>query len=42
MQEKFRAKQRKLYFEFVDMKKAFDGVCWKMTRWVMHKLDVEE
>jgi len=26
MQEKFRAKGKDMYFRFVDLKKAFDGV----------------
>jgi len=26
MQQKFRAKRKKLYFGFVDLEKAFDGV----------------
>jgi len=28
MQEKFRAKGRKLYFGFVDLEKAFDRSSW--------------
>jgi len=42
MQEKFRAKGKKLYFGFVDLEKAFDGVPRDVIRWAMHKLGVEE
>jgi len=42
MQEKFRAKGKKLYFGFVDLEKAFDGVPREVMRWAMHKLGVEE
>ena len=42
MQEKFRAKGKKLYFGFVDLEKAFDRVPRKMIRWAMCKLGVEE
>jgi len=42
MQEKFRAKGKKLYFGFVDLEKAFDRVLTEVIRWAMHKLGVEE
>jgi len=42
MQEKFRAKGKKLYFGFVDLEKAFDRVPREAIRWAMHKLGVEE
>jgi len=44
MQEKFRTKGKKLYFDFVDMEKAlaFDRAPREMTRWAMRKLGVEE
>jgi len=42
MQEKFRAKRKKLYFGFVDLEKAFDGNPREVIRWAMHKLGVEE
>ena len=42
MQEKFRAKGRKLYFGFVDLEKAFDRVPKEVIRWAMRKLGVEE
>jgi len=42
MQEKFRAKGKKLYFGFVDLKKAFDRVPREVIRWAMQKLEVEE
>jgi len=42
MQEKFRTKSKKLYFGFVDLEKAFDGVPKEVIRWAMHKLGVEE
>jgi len=42
MQEKFRAKGKKLYFSFVDLEKAFDTVSRDVVRWAMRKLGVEE
>jgi len=42
MQEKFRAKGKKLYFGFVDLEKAFDRVPREVIRWAMRKLGVEE
>jgi len=42
MQEKFRAKGKKLYFSFVDLEKAFDRVLREVIRWAMRKLRVEE
>ena len=42
MQEKFRAKGKKLYFGFVDLEKAFDRVPREVIRWAMCKLKVEE
>ena len=42
MQEKFRAKGKKLYFGFVDLEKAFDRVLTEVIRWAMHKLGDEE
>ena len=42
MQEKFRAKGKKLYFGFVDLEKAFDMVLREVIRWAMCKLGVEE
>jgi len=42
MQEKFRAKGKKLYFGFVDLEKAFYGVRREVIRWAMRKLGVEE
>jgi len=33
MQEKFRAKGKKLYFGFVDLEKAFDRVPREAMRW---------
>jgi len=42
MQEKFRAKGKKLYFGFADLEKAFDRVPRKVIRWAMRKLGVEE
>jgi len=41
MQEKFRAKKKKLYFGLVDMQKAFDRVPREVIRWATHKLGVE-
>ena len=42
MQENFRVKGKKLYFGFVDLEKAFDGVPREVIRWAMRKLGVEE
>jgi len=42
MQEKFRVKGKKLYFGFVDLEKAFDGVPREVIRWAMRKLGAEE
>ena len=41
MQEKFRAKGKKLYFGFVDLEKAFDRVPREAIRWAMRRLGVE-
>jgi len=41
-QEKFRAKGKKLYFDFMDLEKAFDRVPREVIRWAMLKLGVEE
>jgi len=42
MQQKFRAKGKKLYFGFVDLEKAFDRVPREVIRWAMLSLGVEE
>jgi len=42
MQEKFKAKGKKLYFAFVDFEKAFDRVPREVIRWAMRKLGVED
>jgi len=42
MQEKFRAKGKKLYFGLVHLEKAFDRSPREAIRWAMHKLGVEE
>ena len=42
MQEKFRAKRKKLYFGFVDSEKAFHRVPREVIRWAMRKFGVEE
>jgi len=42
MQEKFRAKGKKLYFAFADLAKAFHRVPREVIRWAMCKLEVEE
>ena len=42
MQENFRVKGKKLYFGFVDLKKAFDRVPREVISWAMCKLGVEE
>ena len=35
IQEMFRAKGKQLYFGFVDLEKAFDGVRRKVISWAM-------
>jgi len=42
MQEKFRAKGKKLYFGFVNLEKAFGRVRREVIRWAMRKLGGEE
>jgi len=42
MQENFRVKRKKLYFDFVDLEKAFDRVPREVIRWAMRKLGMEE
>ena len=42
MQDNFRVKEKKLYFGFVDLEKAFDRVPREVISWAMHKLGVEE
>ena len=42
MQEKSRAKGKKLYFGFVYSEKAFDRVLRELIRWAMRNLGVEE
>jgi len=42
MQEKFRAKGKKLYFGFVGLEKAFDRVPREVMRLAVRKLRVEE
>jgi len=41
-QENFRVKGKTLYFDFVDLEKAFDRVPRELISWAMHKLGVEE
>jgi len=43
MQEKFRAKGKKIYFGSVDLEKAFDGTLSReVITWAMCMLGVEE
>jgi len=42
MQENFRVKDKKLYFGFVDLEKAFDRVPREVISCAMRKLGVEE
>jgi len=41
MQEKFIAIGKKLYFDFLDLEKAFDRIHRKVVRWAMRNLGVE-
>jgi len=42
MQQKFRAKEKKLHLGFVDLEKVFDRIPREVKRWAMRKLRVEE
>ena len=42
MQEKYIAKDKVLYFAFVDLEKAFDRVPCEVVWWALHKLGVDE
>ena len=42
MQEKHGSKGKKLYYAFVDLEKAFDGVPREVTRWALRKAGVKE
>ena len=42
LQEKHLAKNKKLYFAFVDLEKAFNRVPRKVIWWAMRKLGIEE
>jgi len=40
--QKFRAKGKKLYFDHLDLEKAFDKVPREVIKWAMSKLGVKE
>ena len=42
VQEKHQAKNKKLYYDFVDLEKVFDRVPREVVRWALRKLGVEE
>jgi len=42
MQQKFKVKNKELYFGFVDLEKAFDRVLREVIRWAMCKLGADE
>ena len=42
MQAKFVAKNRSLYYAFVDLEKAFDRIPREVVRWALRKLRVEK
>ena len=42
LQEKFLGKKKNMYFAFVDLKKAFELVPWKVLWWAMCKLGIDE
>ena len=42
LQEKHLAKNKKLYFAFVDLEKAFNRIPRKVIWWAMRKLSIEE
>ena len=42
MQERYREKNKELYFAFIDLEKAFDRVPRDIMRWALRKAGVEE
>ena len=42
IQEKFRTKEKRLYYAFIDLEKALDRVPKEVVKWALRKAGVEE